>query len=144
MSNLEEGEEKETPSKIKEVENITNASIQEWITKLSPSGVKHMVLIAITVNPSFQGQGVGKGLIGWGTGIADREGVYAWVHASEAGGKAFEKRGFREVGRLEVDLDGFAGEGVRNEERGDGRWGVYVFRYMKREARELGGKGKEV
>lgn len=33
-----------------------------------------------------------------------------------------------------MDLDKYAGE-VRNEESEDGRWGIYVFRYMRREAR---------
>jgi len=135
LSEIENGEEKEKPSKIKELEDITNASMQEWITKLSPSSVKHMVLMAIVVHPAVQGQGVGKELIGWGTGIADQEGVYCWVHASEAGAWVFGKMGFEEVGRLELDFDEFAGERVRNKERRDGRWGAYVFRYMKREAR---------
>jgi hypothetical protein len=35
---------------------------------------------------------------------------------------------------LEVDLDEFKGS-VGNEEREDGMWGRYMFRYMRREAR---------
>jgi hypothetical protein len=40
----------------------------------------------------------------------------------------YEKAGFREVGRKEFDLADFVGRGA-----GKG-WGIYVFRYMVREA----------
>ncbi|KAH8672673.1 hypothetical protein BGZ60DRAFT_405359 [Tricladium varicosporioides] len=126
-------EERKNPEGIQRLGEITNRSMMEWSTKLSPEGSKNMILCAITVNPLFQGKGVGKALISWGLEIADCEGVYTWVHASDAGWRAFEKRGFKEAGRLEVDLDEYSG-GVRNPLDEDGKWRQYVFRYMRREA----------
>jgi acylphosphatase len=76
---------------------------------------------------------VGSALIGWGTRIADKEGVSCWVHSLDNGRVAIQKMGFEEAGRLEVGLDDFSGA-VRNEEREDGKWGKYVFRYMRRDA----------
>jgi len=87
-------EEREGPAGIKKLGEVTGGSMREWSQKLSPEGVKHMVLIAITVHPAFQGQGVGSALLDWGTGIMDREGVYCWVHASEAGADVFKGKGF--------------------------------------------------
>ena len=51
----------------------------------------NMGLVAIAVDPIYQVRGVGSALIRYGTGIADQEGVYCWVHASEAGWSVFEK-----------------------------------------------------
>lgn len=48
------------------------------------------------------------------------------------GWTAFKKMRFGEVGRLEVELEDFSGT-ARNEEREDGKWGKYVFRYMRRD-----------
>lgn len=64
--------------------------------------------------------------------------MFCWVHSSDKGWKIFEVEGFGEAGRLEVDLDEFAG-GVRNDMReGEGgRWGKCVFRYMKRPAQRI-------
>jgi hypothetical protein len=52
-------------------------------------------------------------LIKWGRVIVDSEGVYCWVSSSDKGWGTFQKMGFREVGRLSVDLDDFADEGVK-------------------------------
>ncbi|KAF4628575.1 hypothetical protein G7Y89_g9578 [Cudoniella acicularis] len=100
------------PQKIQELENITNDSMSTWQAKLSPPGPKNMILVVIAVDPSFQGQGVGRSLIQWRTKFSDEKGIYTWVHASEAGWKIFEKEGFSEVGRLRVDLDEHASEGL--------------------------------
>lgn len=117
---------------IKELGAITSGAMQEWSAKLTPPGSKCMILAAILVLPGFQGKGVGSALIRWGTSIADAEGVYCWVSSSDGGWTAFQKMGFGEVGRLELELDNFSGA-VRNEEREDGRWGNYVWRYMRRD-----------
>ncbi|KAH6680722.1 acetyltransferase [Halenospora varia] len=129
----EKTEKKEKPKGIQRLEDITNSSMMQWSSKLSPEGSKNMILCAITVHPSYQGKGVGKALINWGLEIADKEGVYCWVHASEAGWRVFERLGFAEVGRLEVDLDVYS-SGVRNPLDEEGKWGQYMFRYMQREA----------
>ena len=119
---------------IKELEDRTNVSMISWQSILMPTGTKCLYIIAIAVLPSHQGRGIGRSLIQWGTKLADEKGVFCWVHSSNAGWRVFEKEGFGEVGRLEVDLDEYA-EGLRNEGREDGRWGFYVFRYMKRPLR---------
>jgi GNAT superfamily N-acetyltransferase len=111
----------------KELGEITNASMQEWQTRLMPPGSCCMVLVAISVLREYQGQGIGSALIKWRTEITDSEGVYCWVSSSDKGWRAFQKMGFREVGRLSVDLDGFADEGLRNELREDGKWGTTIF-----------------
>jgi hypothetical protein len=39
-----------------------------------------------------------------------------------------------EVGRLSINLHGFASEELRNEQKEDGKWGGYHFRYLRRDA----------
>jgi predicted N-acetyltransferase YhbS len=118
--------------KISELRAITSGSLREWGAKLTPEGSKCVILVAIPILPAYQGKGIGSALIKWGTSIADVEGAHCWVSSSDGGWTAFKKSGFGEVGRLEVDLDDFAGA-VRNEFREDGKWGNYVFRYMRRD-----------
>lgn len=122
----------EEKRKIEELGAITGGSLREWEAKLTPEGSKCAILCAIPVLPAYQGKGVGSALIRWGTRIADAEGVYCWVSSSDGGWTAFQKSGFAEVGRLEVELDNFAGS-AKNEEGDDGKWGNYVFRYMRRD-----------
>jgi GNAT superfamily N-acetyltransferase len=93
MDGMDEGEN-EKPEGMKRLEGITNGSMNEWVKILSPEGTKHMILNAIAVHPAFQGQGVGSSLIKWGTDIVDRESIYCWVHASEAGASVFRGKGF--------------------------------------------------
>jgi hypothetical protein len=62
-----------------------------------------------------------------------RKGCIAGFLLPISDGLHSRKGGVGEVGRLDVELDDFAGE-VRNEEGDDGRWRKYVFRYMRREA----------
>jgi GNAT superfamily N-acetyltransferase len=128
---VQDGESK-TKTKIQELAEITNSSMEEWQARFMPPGFRCMVLVAISVLPKYQGQGIDSALIKWGTEIADREGVYCWVSSSDKGWGAFQKMGFREVGRLSVDLDDFADEGIRNEQREDGKWEDYHLRYMRR------------
>jgi hypothetical protein len=59
---VQEGESK-TKTKIQELGEITNASMQEWQTRLMPPGSRCMVLVAISVLPEYQGQGIGSALI---------------------------------------------------------------------------------
>ena len=129
----ENSEETKKNAKIQVLEDLTNASMASYQATLMPTGTKCLFIIAIAVLPSHQGRGIGRSLIKWGTQLADEKGVFCWVHSSDAGWRVFEKEEFGEVGRLEVDLDDYAG-GVSNEAGRDGRWGRYVFRYMKRPA----------
>ena len=116
---------------IARLEAMTDADMEQWQEKLMPEGSKCMIICSIVVDPTYHSRGVGSALIQWGTARADDDGVYCWVHASEAGHKAFAKQGFKEVGRLEVNLDDFAPAPCAEEGR-DGQWGRYIFRYMKR------------
>ncbi|MCJ1224853.1 hypothetical protein MMC12_001499 [Toensbergia leucococca] len=116
---------------IQRLESITNLDMKRWEKILMPEGTKCMILVAIAVSPTYQSLGVGSTLIKWGTQKADIDGVFCWVHASEAGHKMFAKQGFNEVGNLVVDLDEFASL-PREEMGGIIGWGHYTFRYMKR------------
>lgn len=113
------------------LEHLCDADMNRWISKMMPAGTKCRYLTSCLVHPSYQGRGVGSALIRWGTGRADKEGVFCWVHSSDGGELFYEKCGFREVERFVVDLDEFA-HSSRDGVEG-GRWGNYVFRYMVRQ-----------
>lgn len=130
-ASADEKEQDTAKTKIAELEALTDTSMASWMAKLMPEGTKCMYIISICIHPSHQGQGIGRSLIQWGTSLADEKGVFCWVHSSDGGWKVFEKEGFGEVGRLEVELDEFAC-GIENEEGDGGRWGSYVWRYMRR------------
>lgn len=102
----------------------------------APTPAKHVCLIALTISPLNQGHGVGASLISFGTSIADAHRVYSWVSSSQDGSGFFAKMGYEEVGRWELDLDlmDYCG-GVANPHVEDGKWGVYCWPYMRREAR---------
>lgn len=124
-------------SSIAKLEKLTDDDMDHTIsTLLMPPGTQCLYILSICVSPLHQSRGVGSALISYGTRRADAAGVSAWVHSSEAGAGAFEKLGFREVRRLEVDLDEYCdGVGVPEgmERRGEGMgWGRYVFRYLVR------------
>ena len=117
------------------LENQTGSDMTAWMKRLMPPGTKCMYICSIVVHPDHQGRGVGSALIREGTDRADKEGVFCWVHASEAGAPMFERCGFLEVGRLELDLDRWNTEAVIPPEGPDAKWGTYVFRYMRRDAK---------
>ncbi|TFK50450.1 acyl-CoA N-acyltransferase [Heliocybe sulcata] len=120
-----EPKEKTSLERLKE---LTDADLEEWMETFMPPGIKCMYIIATSVHPAYQGRGIGSALIGWGTSKADQDGVFCWVHASEAGRRAFKKAGFEEQGMLTVALDHYA-----PKPREDGsKWGTYTFTYMKR------------
>ncbi|PVH89839.1 hypothetical protein DL98DRAFT_6199 [Cadophora sp. DSE1049] len=147
----EENAEEPKPSpQILALETLTNNTMTFWATHFStpsPSLTSpsrpppHLILISLTIHPLHQGHGLGTSLINWGTRLADTHGVFCWVSSSDGGYRVFEKAGFREVGRLGVDLDEFAvgadGWRVRKPDadgEGVGRWGMYTWRWMKRDA----------
>lgn len=130
--NPEVTEEDKTKDPIERLESITNGDMDRWIKKVMPKGVKCMYICAITVHPAYQGRGVGSALIRKGTTEADKDGVFCWVHSSEAGHRTFAKEGFEEKEKLEVDLDEFAS----TPPAGKDKWGTYTFRYMLRPAKQ--------
>ncbi|KAF8866751.1 hypothetical protein BDZ45DRAFT_768523 [Acephala macrosclerotiorum] len=128
-----------TGAKIQQLGQLSGGAMSHYSSLLTPPDSKCCILVAINLLPSYQSLGIGSRLISFGTSIADQEGIYSWVSNSDKGYRAFEKAGYKEVGRLELCLDDFAedeeGMGVRDgeSEGGDGRWGDYVWRYMRRE-----------
>ncbi|ORY66108.1 acyl-CoA N-acyltransferase [Pseudomassariella vexata] len=128
----------ETPiqgaDRIAELERLTSSHLADFQKRIMPAGTRCMYIGGITIDPVYQGKGVGSQLIRWGIEQADRNGVFCWVHSSEAGWRMFEKLGFKEVDRLTVDLDAWAVRTPRAE--GCDGWGQYTFRYMVRQPAE--------
>lgn len=125
---------------IKDLEDLTNASMQYWVCRLMPDGRQCRIVVSCVVHPDDQGQGIGSKLIRWGTEKVDREGSFCWVQSSMSAVNAYEKYGFREVGRLEADLDVYAEgktPGERYEKVTGSResWGKYEWVYMRRAAK---------
>jgi GNAT superfamily N-acetyltransferase len=133
----EESEKTEENSKtgekdiIARLEAMTDADMARWMENQMPPGTKCMYLVSLSVSPDFQSRGVGSALLKWGTDIADKAGVFMWVHSSEMAWKTYEKHGFEVVETLDINLDDWAPAPPPNEGKG-AVWGHYVFRYMKR------------
>lgn len=117
---------------IKRLEQLTDDDRKLRQNQMMPPGAKCMFILMFMVSPLHQSKGVGSALLKWGTDVADRNGVYAWVHSSDRAWKVFQKHGFQPLYTLDVDLDEYAPFPPAEDERGDGKWGRYVFRYMKR------------
>ncbi|KAJ4350055.1 uncharacterized protein N0V89_008676 [Didymosphaeria variabile] len=132
-------EEKEGIDRLHALED---ADMQHTMASLMPPGISCMYISGLIISPEHQSHGVGSALIKYGNAIADRLGVFTWVHSSDQAWKAYAKFGYEVVKELEIDLDEYApsppekawaeklkgtGEGVTAE-----RWGTYVIRYMKR------------
>ena len=115
---------------ISQLEALTDADLRHWMSILMPANTKCMFIVSVAVVPHAQSHGVGSQLVRWGTTRADGEGVFCWVHSSEAGQRMLERQGFVVVGSLTVDLDKYAT--TKCDEAEDGTWGNYTFRYMKR------------
>lgn len=118
------------PMTVTDLEGLTDRSIAEWQAYFCRDNVRCRFLIGLTVHPAHQGKGIGKALMRWGTDRCDEEGVYCWVQSSMGGKGAYESAGFQQVGKLELDLDLFAGGTLRDD---GGKWGIYVWPYMRRD-----------
>lgn len=75
---------------------------------LLPLGERRIFCYGISVDPAFQGRGVGSQLVRWATRKADEDGVKVWIHASEAAYKLVQKHGFKVIEELPLDLDKWA------------------------------------
>lgn len=118
---------------IKRLSDLTDDDMNHWMEVLMPKGTKCMYIVGLSVAPKFAGLGVGSALMRWGTSNADAAGVFCWVHSSESAYSFYSREGFEVVGTLDVDLDEYAVAPPPLEVGADdGKWGHYVFRYMKR------------
>lgn len=124
-----------------QLDAYTSADLRTFMATLMPPGTRCMYVVSIAVPPDHQGKGVGTALIQEGTNRADVEDTCCWVHASEAGASMFERCGFEEIRRLDLDLDEWNWMGaIRHEDGNSGAlteeerstWGKYVLRYMLR------------
>ncbi|KAL0936782.1 GNAT family [Colletotrichum truncatum] len=128
------------PNTVKDLEQLTNASMQYWVCRLMPEGCRCRIVVSCVVHPDHQGRGIGSRLIRWGTDKVDQEGIFCWVQSSMSAVAAYQKYGFREVGRLEANLDVYAegkepGEEFEKITGSRETWGNYEWVYMRREAK---------
>ncbi|PTB65605.1 acyl-CoA N-acyltransferase [Trichoderma citrinoviride] len=72
-------------------------------------GKSHVYLKLLHTDPDHQRRGAGGMLLKWGTAEADRLGLVSYLEASEEGRPLYEKYGFKEVGRIVVDLSKWGG-----------------------------------
>lgn len=72
-------------------------------------GQAYIFMRLLVVLPSYQGKGIGTRLLRWGLEQADQLGVKVWIDASPAGLRLYQKLGWEEVSRLEIDLQEWGG-----------------------------------
>lgn len=118
-------------TKIQQLEDLSDSHFQQFMTDIMPEGAKCWFVVGLTVAPKYQGMGVGRALLQWGTSRAENDGVFAWVHSSEMAWKAYKACGFDIVRELRLDLDEYAEcQAVGHGPEEGGKWGIYTFRYM--------------
>jgi len=88
---------------------------------------------ALFTDPSFQKQVIGKALVDYGNGVADRQHLPIFLQATPFGFPLYVKGGFEMVDELHIDLRDWAPGGKEND-RG---YGNYRFRFMRRTSRTL-------
>lgn len=112
---------------LRSVMNADFARVQdEWM-----SGKQYIHIGTAVVHPSHQRQGVGSALVGWATSRADAERVPCWVQSSPIAHGVYYRCGFRDVGRLELDLREFVAGG-KNGILGKSGWGPFELVHMLR------------
>ncbi|KAH8598176.1 acyl-CoA N-acyltransferase [Bisporella sp. PMI_857] len=124
-------EEQTEDDPLKRLAALTDGNMAEWMQKLMPEGTRCMYVVGLTVNPEHQRRGIASKLLKWGTDTADAKGIFIWVHSSEAGVAAYSKAGFEPIGTLDVDLDEYAPGPPPEAPDGNGKWGHYIFTWMK-------------
>lgn len=116
---------------------IEDADMQYWIKELLPSDMPCVLVQGLIVSPSHQSRGVGSALLQHGNAMADKLNLPVCVHSSHQAYTAYKKTGFGTVRELDIDLDEYAPRTpLDNEEvmgeKGCGKWGRYIIRYMRR------------
>lgn len=136
-------ETKREPDSIDRLHAMEDEDMQYFQHKLIPANEPCMIVMGLAVAPAHQSRGVGRALLQHGNAIADRLRLPIWVHSSHQAVEAYGKGGFEPVRVLDVDLDEYAPRPPRDDEpvmgdgaQGSGKWGHYIIKYMKREARQ--------
>lgn len=124
-------------SSIDRLHALEDADIQDWVNNQIPSNTPCIFINGLIVSPSNQSRGVGSALLQYGNAIADSLGLSIWVHSSHQAYEACKKAEFEAVRVLDLDLDEYAPRGPREGEevmgeKGSGKWGRYIIRYMQR------------
>ena len=120
----------ESETHLRKVMREDFAKVQnEWM-----AGKKYIHIGTLVSDPAHQGQGAATGLIHWATTKADRDRIPCWLQSSPVVHSLYYRAGFRDVGRLEVDLRDFV-PGAKQSKCG---WGPYEFRYMLRLQKDIG------
>ena len=116
------------------LEKLTRYDMTHRMEVLMLEGAKCMFIVTLSVSPEWQSRGVASAFLKWGAEKADEAGVFCWVHSSESAWTTYAKVGFEVIGTLDIDLDEYAvGPPPSKELEGsEGKWGHYIFRYMKR------------
>lgn len=119
---------------ISTLEGITNQAMKHYIREIAPPGTPCRYVVSINVLPEYQNMGIGTTLMKWGLDQADREGVFCWVSSGKGSEGMYERFGFREVGRLELDLDEWAKGSLSSEGNSpQSGWGVYNWTWLIRD-----------
>ncbi|KAI3395362.1 hypothetical protein diail_1418 [Diaporthe ilicicola] len=120
---------------LEQLRELTDDHFAKFMRRIMPEGTRCMFIGGIQVHPEHQGKGIGRALVRQGTDRADAEGVFCWVHSSEAGAGLFYKCGFEVDETLEIDLDDYARRMDLKPPAGEETWGTYTFRYFVRQPR---------
>ncbi|PMD64306.1 uncharacterized protein K444DRAFT_521178, partial [Hyaloscypha bicolor E] len=102
------------------VQQEVDKMLVEW-TK----GERYMRCKACFVLPEFQGQGMGKALVGCENDIADRKRLPIFLLASPVGFPLYRKYGFQTLQDLDIDLREWVKEDSDHKV-----YGNYRFRFM--------------
>ena len=128
LESKEESEEKEQDEKPgtrlgRLIEEDFNRVKAVWM-----SNKKYIHVGTLVTHPDYERRGVGSALIQQATAKGDGDNVPCWLESSSVAHGLYNRVGFREVGKLEVDLSEFA-PGGKSVKRG---WGVWETIYMVR------------
>ena len=123
----------ENDESLRQLAAITDSNMEQMMEIIMPAGTRCMFIAGLSVDRKYQRRGVGLKLLQWGTQIADRLGIWIWVHSSEGAVPAYAKAGFKTFSYLGVDLDEFASAPPPE----GGKWGTYQFSWMKYRGKKL-------
>ncbi|KAI1387106.1 uncharacterized protein F4822DRAFT_273758 [Hypoxylon trugodes] len=142
--NLETSEPEKRVDSITRLHALEDIDMQDWISNMVSAEKSCMIVVGLIVAPSYQSRGVGGALMRHGNTMADGLGLPIWVHSSHQAFEAYKKYGFVAARQLDIDLDEYAPRGPEEGEevmgdKGSGRWGRYIIRYMKRVPKKSNG-----